>query len=151
MLEVNLSTYVNLQKAEPTAIPVTSPDVTSPRGRLQALEGPLAPVKQRTLLKREESSPPHLLLHLLLPVTSVWSSAGKFLETDLATCHGQLQHLHVPGESSRSVALPFSWRNVGVVKALALPMVVTVTKYQFGSPSSPCRKGLLRALGVTAT
>uniref|UniRef100_A0A3P8YC13 Activating transcription factor 7-interacting protein Fn3 domain-containing protein n=1 Tax=Esox lucius TaxID=8010 RepID=A0A3P8YC13_ESOLU len=158
-------------KAEPKAIPVTSP----------APDAPLTPVKTENTIKTEETSPPPIssfpppppspppcksdLLSRLppLPSTPFPSSlpleaashsipqkpvvhlariqnptpclviTWRVIDTDPAPPEMDSYSIYISQESRSGSGVYPAWRNVGVVKALALPMAVTVTKYQSGT------------------
>ncbi|KAM9390567.1 uncharacterized protein atf7ip2 [Salvelinus alpinus] len=78
------------------------------------------PQKPLVHLARIRNPAPCLVIH--------W----RVTEEDPAAPDMDSYSIYIAQESHSSSVSP-SWRNVGVVKALALPMAVTVTKYQSGT------------------
>ncbi|XP_045575508.1 uncharacterized protein isoform X1 [Salmo salar] len=78
------------------------------------------PQKPLVHLARIRNPAPCLVIH--------W----RVIEEDPAAPDMDSYSIYIAQESHSSSVSP-SWRNVGVVKALALPMAVTVTKYQSGT------------------
>uniref|UniRef100_A0AAZ3Q5R2 Activating transcription factor 7-interacting protein Fn3 domain-containing protein n=1 Tax=Oncorhynchus tshawytscha TaxID=74940 RepID=A0AAZ3Q5R2_ONCTS len=78
------------------------------------------PQKPLVHLARIRNPAPCLVIH--------W----RVTEEDAAAPDMDSYSIYIAQESHSSSVSP-SWRNVGVVKALALPMAVTVTKYQSGT------------------
>ncbi|KAK6312576.1 hypothetical protein J4Q44_G00182400 [Coregonus suidteri] len=137
--------FPQVPKVEASAVPVTGPPVTSP--------APEVPVKTESTVKMENavktedsssSSPPvspRLPVALRVPPTQKAPSAPgpypkpfpclvihwRVAEEDPAAPDMDSYSIYISQDSYPS------WRNVGVVKALALPMAVTVTKYQSGT------------------
>nr|XP_046197229.1 uncharacterized protein LOC124029624 [Oncorhynchus gorbuscha] len=113
-------------KVEASAVPVTRPPATSPvktecTVKMETTAASYSiPQKPLVHLARIRNPAPCLVIH--------W----RVTEEDPAAPDMDSYSIYIAQESHSSSVSP-SWRNVGVVKALALPMAVTVTKYQSGT------------------